>query len=99
VQKRKEEVSSRLLPPMPMRRAVPLTHFSQRGVDFSQLPLHAIFVIHDAGLDWALATQVITELLCSDGGRMGTRRKRQFGVYDGRDVPVVLTNPDFIWGT
>jgi hypothetical protein len=72
---------------------------SQRGVDFSQLPLHAIFVIHDAGLDWALATQVITELLCSDGGRMGTRRKRQFGVYDGRDLPVVLTNPDFIWGT
>ncbi|GFZ49435.1 hypothetical protein JCM24511_07555 [Saitozyma sp. JCM 24511] len=70
-----------------------------RGVDFSQLPLHAIFVIHDAGLDWALATQIITELLCSDGGRMGTRRKRQFGVYDGRDLPVVLTNPDFIWGT
>lgn len=72
---------------------------SQRDVDFSKVPLHAIFVIHDAGLDWALATQVITELLCSDGGRMGTRRKRQFGVYDGRDLPVVLTNPDFIWGT
>lgn len=55
-------------------------------------------MIHDAGLDWALATQVITELLCSEGGRMGTQRDRQWGVEDGK-IPLVLTNPDFIWGT
>lgn len=63
------------------------------------MPIHAIFVIHDAGLDWALATQVITELLNSDEGRMGTQRKREWGVPDKKEIPLILTNPDFIWGT
>jgi hypothetical protein len=67
-------------------------------VDFATTPIEAIFVIHDDGLDWALATQVITEILNSDGGRLGTQRKRDWGVEDG-GIPLVLTNPDFIWGT
>ncbi len=76
---------------------VPL--IDQRDIDFSTTPIHAIFVIHDAGLDWALATQVITELLNSDGGRMGTQRERRWGVPDKKEIPLILTNPDFIWGT
>lgn len=67
--------------------------------DFSQIPISAIFVIHDAGLDWALAIQVITELLQSDGGRMGTRRPNAaFGKSNPDQMPIVLTNPDLIWG-
>lgn len=73
---------------------------SKRDVDFASTPIEAIFVIHDDGLDWALATQVITEILNSEGGRLGTQRKRDWGVADGEgDIPLVLTNPDFIWGT
>ena len=71
----------------------------QTDVDFSSTPLHAIFVIHDKGLDWGLATQIITELLASDGGRMGTRRHRPFGQADGKEIPLVMTNPDLVWGT
>ncbi|KAI9637331.1 HAD-like domain-containing protein [Dioszegia hungarica] len=73
--------------------------FVRRDIDFSNIPFSAIFVIHDAGLDWALATQVITELLNSDGGRMGTQRQRKKGVPDGKEIPLILTNPDFIWPT
>ena len=68
-------------------------------VDFSSTPLHAIFVIHDNGMDWGLATQVITELLSSQGGILGTRRERPHGGTSGQDIPLVLTNPDVIWGS
>lgn len=50
-------------------------------------------------MDWGLAIQVITELLGSEGGVLGTRRDRQFGESDGRDLPLILTNPDVIWGS
>lgn len=36
--------------------------FVKRGVDFSTTPFSAVFVIHDDGMDWGLATQVITEI-------------------------------------
>ncbi|ORX38584.1 HAD-like domain-containing protein [Kockovaella imperatae] len=71
--------------------------FVKRDIDFSNVPLQAIFVIHDNGLDWALAIQVITELLTSDHGRMGTERYRDKGVSDGKEIHLVLTNPDIIW--
>lgn len=69
---------------------------SQRDVDFAQTPIHAIFVIHDKGLDWAAATQVITELLESEGGILGSKRTRLSG-QPRNDIPLILTNPDFIW--
>lgn len=70
-----------------------------KRIDLSTTPLHAIFVIHDNGMDWGMATQIITELLGSDNGIMGTRRDRQFGRADGLDLPLVLTNPDVVWGS
>ncbi|EIW67341.1 hypothetical protein TREMEDRAFT_33906, partial [Tremella mesenterica DSM 1558] len=73
--------------------------FARTDIDFASTPLHAIFVIHDRGLDWGMATQIITELLASDGGLLGTRRKRRFGEEATGEVPLVLTNPDFVWGT
>jgi hypothetical protein len=75
------------------------TFDKQRNVDFSQIPFSAIFVIHDRGLDWGASTQVITELMESEGGRLGTKRARQFGVADGQEIPLILTNPDVIWKT
>lgn len=71
----------------------------QRDVDFSQIPFQAIFVIHDRGLDWGASVQIITELLESQGGRLGTKRPREFGVSDGQEIPIILTNPDVIWKT
>ena len=51
-------------------------------------------------MDWGLATQVILELLSSDGGLLGTRRANlQYGQTDGRDLPLILTNPDVVWGS
>jgi hypothetical protein len=69
----------------------------KRGVDFANIAFSAVFVIHDNGMDWGLATQVITELMTSDGGRLGTHKKRGQG-KDG-EVPLILTNPDVIWGS
>lgn len=69
-----------------------------KRIDFSTTPFHAIFVIHDNGMDWGLATQVITELLGSEGGVLGTKRSRGFG-QDGGNLPLILTNPDVIWGS
>jgi hypothetical protein len=71
----------------------------QRDIDFSQIPFQAVFVIHDRGLDWGASVQVITELLDSQDGRLGTKRSRQFGVSDGKEIPIILTNPDVIWKT
>lgn len=69
--------------------------FVKRDIDFSQIPFSAVFVIHDNGMDWGLATQVITEVLASNGGVLGTRRD----VSSGVQVPLILTNPDVIWGS
>ena len=61
--------------------------------------LQAIFIVHDNGMDWGLATQVITELLSAENGVLGTRRERQFGQPDRLDLPLIFTNPDVIWGS
>lgn len=65
-------------------------------MDFSKIPFKAVFVIHDNGMDWAFAIQVITEVLGSEGGVLGTARK---GKGDGGQIPLILTNPDVIWGS
>ena len=70
--------------------------FAKRNVDFSQIPFSAVFVIHDNGMDWGLATQIITEVMASKGGLMGTRRDTIRS--DDTTVPLILTNPDVIWG-
>jgi hypothetical protein len=56
-------------------------------------------VIHDRGLDWGASTQVITELLESENGVLGTKRNRKFEVSDGKEIPLILTNPDVVWKT
>ena len=71
--------------------------FVKRDVDFSSLPFSAVFVIHDNGMDWGLATQVITEVLSSKNGALGTRRDMSSG-SEGQ-IPLILTNPDVIWGS
>lgn len=71
----------------------------QRDVDFSTIPFAGIFVIHDKGLDWGASVQIITELLQSQNGVLGTKRPHQFGVSDGQEIPLILTNPDIIWKT
>jgi len=71
--------------------------FVKRNVDFSQIGFSAVFVIHDNGMDWGLATQVITEVLTSQGGVLGTYKARQGGA--DAEVPLILTNPDVIWGS
>ena len=70
--------------------------FAKRDIDFSTVPFSAVFVIHDNGMDWGLATQVITEVMSSKGGLMGTRKDMTNGGKP--DVPLILTNPDVIWG-
>jgi len=70
--------------------------FVKRDVDFSKVPFSAVFVIHDNGMDWGLATQIITEIMASKGGLMGTRRNSMKG--EEATVPLILTNPDVIWG-
>ena len=69
--------------------------FVRKDIDFSKTPLEAVFVIHDNGMDWGLAAQLITELLSSDKGLLGTRKERT----SGGEVPLVFTNPDLIWGS
>jgi hypothetical protein len=66
----------------------------KRDVDFGKVPLKAIFVIHDNGMDWAFAIQVITELVSAQGGVLGTK-----GKGEGGHIPLILTNPDVIWGS
>jgi len=66
----------------------------------STLPFAAIYVIHDDGLDWALTTQLMVELLMSNGGRLGTSRTDVEGMtQDPPPIPVFFTNPDLIWST
>ncbi|ORY35621.1 HAD-like domain-containing protein [Naematelia encephala] len=68
--------------------------FVKRDVDFSNTQIEAIFVVNDDGLDWGLASQVITELLMSDQGRLGTSSQGT-----PKHIPLVFTNPDVIWGS
>lgn len=68
----------------------------KRDTDFSDVSFSGIFVIHDDGLDWALTTQLVTELLMSDRGRLGTRKKLD---DNSAPIPLLFTNPDLIWST
>ena len=68
-------------------------------MDFSRIQFGAIIVMHDNGLDWGAATQVICELLQAEEGVMGTLRKMEYGQSDGREIPLILTNPDVVWKT
>jgi hypothetical protein len=45
-------------------------------------------------MDWAFAIQVITELLGSNNGILGTK-----GKAGDKQIPLILTNPDVIWGS
>lgn len=55
----------------------------------------AVFVFNDPR-DWALDIQVIVDVLLSDGGRLGTRRKPDEVKKNGH-VPVYFSNPDLWW--
>ena len=67
----------------------------ERDVDFSTVSFSAVFVIHDDGLDWALTTQLITELLMSENGTLGSSK----AAGELSPIPLFFTNPDLIWST
>jgi hypothetical protein len=68
----------------------------QKGIDFGSTPLHAIFVLHDTH-DWGRDTQIITELLSSRGGVMGTQRDDRTKQKEGGEIPLLFSNPDLEW--
>lgn len=94
---------------IPVRSISPLTlapckaDRCEQHVDFSQTPIEAVFVIHDHGMDWGLSIQIILEILSSQGGVLGTSRSRKWGesgIAEGeKEIPLILTNPDVIWGS
>jgi HAD superfamily hydrolase (TIGR01456 family) len=57
--------------------------------------IDAVFVFNDSR-DWALDIQLIVDVLLSDQGRLGTRRRVQEVKRDGH-VPVYFSNPDLWW--
>lgn len=54
-------------------------------------------------MDWGLSIQIILEILSSQGGVLGTSRSRKWGesgIAEGeKEIPLILTNPDVIWGS
>ncbi|KAK4688998.1 hypothetical protein P7C73_g1117, partial [Tremellales sp. Uapishka_1] len=70
--------------------------FVKRGVDFSQTPLHAIFVLHDTR-DWGRDAMIICELLSSKGGVISTQREDRRKQKEGGEIPLLFTNPDLEW--
>ncbi|CAD6581249.1 MAG: hypothetical protein CYPHOPRED_001525 [Cyphobasidiales sp. Tagirdzhanova-0007] len=69
-----------------------------QAVDFSQIAFQAVFVFHDSR-DWGFDTQIMTDVLASPDGTVGTWKD-----LDGdaelwkKQLPVFFSNPDLLWG-
>ena len=68
-----------------------------QAVDFSQIAFQAVFVFHDSR-DWGFDTQIMTDVLASPDGTVGTWKD-----LDGdaelwkKQLPVFFSNPDLLW--
>ncbi|KAL7411169.1 HAD-like domain-containing protein [Mrakia frigida] len=60
---------------------------------FSNVAFKAIVVLHDSR-DWGLDASVMSELIASEGGVLGTVRKE-----GEQEVEVYFCNPDLVWGS
>jgi hypothetical protein len=76
-------------------RCLLLSSLPPQSADFSTLPFKACLVFPD-GRDWGLDIQVISDILQSENGIIGTRRP-DLG-RGKQEVEVVFSNPDLIWG-
>jgi hypothetical protein len=59
--------------------------------DFAKIRFSAVFCMHDSH-DWGRDATIIMELIESDGGKLGTKRKQ-----GGPSIPLVFSNPDLEW--
>ncbi|KAK8854859.1 TIGR01456 family HAD hydrolase [Kwoniella newhampshirensis] len=64
-----------------------------KTVDFSQIPLSAVFVMHDTH-DWGRDIMLILDTLSAKDGILGTRRENR---DDQGEVELVLSNADVEW--
>ncbi|KAA8912911.1 HAD-like domain-containing protein [Sphaerosporella brunnea] len=73
------------------------SHYSQFGTKLPKnLPkVDAVLVFNDPR-DWALDIQVVVDVLLSEGGQVGTRRRVEDVIRDGH-LPVYFSNPDLWW--
>lgn len=66
------------------------------------MPFKAVIVLNDSR-DWGLDISIISELLASEGGVLGTSRRKREGELEGddikQDVEVFFSNPDLLWGS
>ncbi|KAF7723018.1 hypothetical protein EC973_002434 [Apophysomyces ossiformis] len=62
--------------------------------DFSETPIDAVMVFHDAR-DWGRDLQLILDVLCSENGIVGSLRKD----YSLQNIPIYFSNNDIIWST
>ncbi|CEP13796.1 hypothetical protein [Parasitella parasitica] len=60
---------------------------STAALNFPKLPIHAVMVFHDT-YDWGRDLQIMLDVLCSQGGIMGTRKPD----YTIQDVPLYWSN-------
>lgn len=72
-----------------------------RVEDFSKIAFKAIFVFHDSR-DWGMDTQIMTDVLASPNGTLGTWRDMA-GESDEKEwqtpqMPIFFSNPDLLWG-
>ncbi|WWD18993.1 TIGR01456 family HAD hydrolase [Kwoniella shandongensis] len=64
-----------------------------RPADFSQIPLSAVFVMHDTH-DWGRDIALILDTLSAKDGILGTKREHK---SDQGEVELVLSNADVEW--
>ncbi|KAL1920027.1 uncharacterized protein VTP21DRAFT_1173 [Calcarisporiella thermophila] len=63
-----------------------------RKIDFTREPIEAVMMFHDSR-DWGRDLQIVTDVLVSEGGVVGTRRED----LSKQEIPLFFSNPDIIW--
>jgi len=76
----------------------PKIHFTHEYLETtSQLPVKAVFVMHDSH-DWGRDIQLIVDVLTIQDARpSGTHSESQLDLNNSNKVEVYFCNPDFIW--
>ncbi|KAI5834030.1 HAD-superfamily hydrolase [Schizophyllum commune Tattone D] len=67
---------------------------ARKGLDFSQIPIHAVFVFHDPR-NWALDIQILLDIVQSGGVIGGPHLSPKQQVEN--PIEIVFCNPDLIW--
>ncbi|KAL8782065.1 MAG: hypothetical protein Q9213_005737 [Squamulea squamosa] len=82
--------------------ARPLPHpiYSPSSTSSTHLTISSIFVFNDPR-DWALDTQLIIDILLSEGGVLGTMRSDSHPNHDhlAPNIPLYFSNPDLHWAS